>query len=174
MNGKDRNMEAYIRSVRRRLNLPKAVKDRVISDFISSIEARREAGMSEEAILAELGSSRKAAAELNDQMKEFTFRKSPWRFACLALAVLSGGWLALYRYTIWFGGQLVGVISYPARGSSVGVIGGADGPTAVFVTSRSSVDWDVLLMLLLLAAGVLGYLLLRRCPPKKKKNPPEE
>ena len=100
MNGKDRNMEAYIRSVRQRLNLPKAVKDRVISDFISSIEARREAGMSEEAILAELGSSRKAAAELNDQMKEFTFRKSPWRFACLALAVLSGGWLALYRYTI--------------------------------------------------------------------------
>ena len=174
MNGKDRNMETYIRSVRRRLKLPKDEKNRVISDFISSIEARRESGMSDEAILAELGSPRKAAKELNDQMKEFTFRKSPWRFACLALAVLSGGWLALYRYTIWFGGQLVGVISYPAWGSSVGVIGGADGPTAVFVTSQSGVDWDVLLMLLLLAVGILGYLCVRRCPPKKKRTPSEE
>ena len=83
------NREKYLRSVRRRLNMPKQLKDRVIEDFISSIDARMEDGQEEAAILAELGAPKDAARELNRQMEEYTFRKSPWRWVCLGLSVLS-------------------------------------------------------------------------------------
>ena len=47
------NMEKYTKAVNRRLNMPKEIKKRVMSDFISSIHARKEAGQSDEEILAE-------------------------------------------------------------------------------------------------------------------------
>ena len=65
-----KNMETYIKAVGRRLNLPKDVKQRVMSDFASSIHARQEAGQTDAQILAELGDAQKAAADLNEQMKE--------------------------------------------------------------------------------------------------------
>ena len=71
----EKNMEKYLRAVRRRLNMPKALKDRVMMDFASSIEARIEDGQSEEAIWAELGTPKQAAAELNRQMQEYTYKK---------------------------------------------------------------------------------------------------
>ena len=80
------NMQKYLRSVRRRLNMPKALKDRVMTDFRSSVEARLEDGQSIGTILAELGSPKDAAAELNSQMQEYTYKKSPWRWVCLLLA----------------------------------------------------------------------------------------
>ena len=61
----DKAMKKYIKSVERRLNLPKDIKKRVMSDLESDILARQEAGMTVEAILAELGSPKKAAADLN-------------------------------------------------------------------------------------------------------------
>ena len=54
------NIEKYTKAVSRRLNLPKEVKDRVMSDFVSSIRARQENGQSDEQILAELGSPPKS------------------------------------------------------------------------------------------------------------------
>lgn len=158
----EKKRRRYLRAVRRRLNLPKDVKERVMSDFVSAISAREEAGLSEAEIYAELGSPQKAAANLNEQMKEYAYRKSPWRFVFLALAGVSGGWLVLNRLLA----RLIGVINYPAENASVGIIGGADGPTAVFVTTKSGFDWDNFLMLLLLLIGVTGFLCLRRCKRK--------
>ena len=168
----DKVMKNYRNAVKRRLNLPKEVKERVMSDFVCSIEARREAGMTDEAIIAELGTPKKAAEDLNEQMKEFAYRTSPWRFAFLALAVLTGGWLILYRLFLMFGMYLDTLkISFtPNQSASIGIIGGADGPTAIFVSGMtvygSGFDWDVAIMAVLLIAGVLGFLRLRRCKQK--------
>ena len=41
----EKKMKKYTSSIERRLNLPRKIKARVMSDFSSSIEARREAGM---------------------------------------------------------------------------------------------------------------------------------
>ena len=49
-----KDMENYIKAVSRRLNLPKDVKHRVMSDFESSIHARQESGQTDAQILAEL------------------------------------------------------------------------------------------------------------------------
>ena len=64
------NTEKYLRAVRRRLNMPQDLKNRVMTDFVSSIEARKEDGQNEEAIWKELGTPKQAAAELNEQMQE--------------------------------------------------------------------------------------------------------
>ena len=154
-------MEKYLRAVRRKLNMPRELKDRIITDFRSSIQARKEDGQSEADIMAEFGSPKQAAKELNEQMKEYTYQKSPWRWACLGLAVLSGLCLA-YR---GLPGLLLMLFNKVNNAASVGIIGGADGPTAIFVTTAASTTSD-LFTFLLLAMGVIGFLALRKLPKK--------
>ena len=64
----EKKMKRYVNAVERRLNLPREIKARVMSDFLSAISARREAGLTDEEILRELGSPKAAASELNEQM----------------------------------------------------------------------------------------------------------
>lgn len=156
-------MRKYIRSLARRLNLPRDVKERVMHDFISSIESRLEAGQSEDGIFAELGSAKKAAAELNEQMKEYTYVKSPWRWVFLILIVFCC--MALLFSTLI--GILTLFLSVQQEAFSLGIIGGADGPTAIFVTSSpDSFISNLLPYLLLLAVGAFGFYKLSRCRRK--------
>jgi len=149
-------LKKYLAAVKRRLNLPRDVKNRVMTDFASSLQGRLEAGQSEEEILAELGSPKKAAAELNEQMKEFAFRKSLWRWPCLGAGILS---LIVF---LTRGIPLV-VLSFPVHQSSIGIIGGADGPTSILVTSSYPLNpWYGLLWLIPVVLGFAGFFLLCR------------
>lgn len=162
MTDAEKKMKKYTNSIERKLNMPLDLKQRVMTDFISSISARREAGQTDESIYAELGTPGKVAADLNEQMQEFTYVKSPWRWACLALAVLSG-------IVMLFGGimELITFLFNKAINSSIGIIGGADGPTAIFVTtSPDATVYQVGICLLLLVMGLIGFFALRRCPRK--------
>ncbi len=160
----EKKMKKYCNAVERRLNLPLEVKARVMTDFSSSIAARREAGKTDEEIYAELGTPKEAAAILNEQMKEFAYRKSPWRFAFIALAVY-GAWELL--------GTIIAAILMFFLGSSmasvegtVGVIGGADGPTAIFVTTVAPTWFHYAMPAVLLIVGILGYWRLKKCKQK--------
>lgn len=158
----DKRMKKYLRSVRWRLNMPKALKDRLMSDLLSSIEGRMEAGFELQEILAELGTPKQAAAELNTQMKEYTYRKSPWRWFCLAIALFSGLCL-IYRGLT----GLLLMLFNKAYNASIGVIGGADGPTAIFIsTSRNGIHATTGLYIIVLLAGILGFLFLRKLKQK--------
>ena len=42
MNDQDKNIKKFLRAVERRLRFPRDVRERVMSDFSSSISARRE------------------------------------------------------------------------------------------------------------------------------------
>ena len=66
----EKKMKRYLLSIKRRLALPKKLKERVMADFASSVRARREAGRTDADIFAEFGSPKEAAAALNEQMKE--------------------------------------------------------------------------------------------------------
>ena len=159
----ERNTEAYLRSVRRRLNMPKDLKDRVMTDFASSVEARLEDGQSMETIVAELGSPKEAAAELNRQMEEYTYQKSPWRWACLGLAILFGWRLARHSAA----NILMMLIGRPGNDASIGIIGGADGPTAIFLTtSADTLIYRFVLYFLLLVLGIIGFLVLSKLKRK--------
>ena len=172
MTDAEKKMKKYCNKVERKLNLPREIKVRVMTDFASSIQARREAGMTEEEIYADLGTPKQAAAVLNEQMKEYAYRKSPWRFVFLALAFLSGGWLLLYRLLMVFGMLLSSamVTFSPNESASIGIIGGADGPTSIFVTGistyRSGFDWDIAIMVAVLIVGIVGFIRLRKCKQK--------
>lgn len=146
-------MKKYMNMVKRKLNLPGDVKQRVMADLESSIQSRREAGQTDEEIMAELGTPAQVAAELNEQMKEFAYAKSPWRWACLALVVISGLAFA-YKGLV---NLLVAAITY-AENQSVGIIGGADGPTAIFVTqSPDSGIYSMLMSGMILVMSILGF-----------------
>ena len=161
MTEQQKKMKKYCNAVERRLNLPLAVKARVMSDFSSSIQARRDAGQTDEEIFAEFGTPKEAAAELNEQMKEYAYRKSPWRYVFLALAILCALWLAWYLGLTWFAQLLAN------EAATIGIIGGADGPTAIFVSTTRGIDWDIVLIAALLIIGIAGFLRLRKCKPKQ-------
>lgn len=154
-------MDKYLRAVKRRLHMPGQLKERVMTDFISSIEARKEAGQSKDAILAELGTPKTVAKELNTQMREYTFRKSPWRWGCLGLAVFS----CLCLCARGLPGLLLMLFNRANNAASVGVIGGADGPTAIFVTTTGAFP-SAGIYILLLIMGVLGFFALGRLKRK--------
>lgn len=70
-------IKRYVNSIERKLNLPFHVKVRVMSDVSTTIRARYEAGESYADIMEDMGSPKKVAAELNEQMREFANHKSP-------------------------------------------------------------------------------------------------
>ena len=92
-------------------------------------------------------------------------RKSPWRFLCLSAAILSGLWLIVDNILPWL---MLGTLSTEA--ASIGIIGGADGPTAIFVTSQSAGFWNDLIPLVILILGIVGFLFLRRNKTKEQKE----
>lgn len=162
MDDAQKKMKKYTNAVERRLHMPREVRARVMNDFISSIHARREEGQNDAQIYRELGSPAKAAAELNEQMKEYTYVKSPWRWACLTAAVLSSIYLLM-------GGSLTlaAWLMNQSLSGSIGIIGGADGPTAIFVTtSADSVLYQLGLVTVILVAGLAGFFRLSRCKRK--------
>lgn len=165
MTDEQKRMKKYTNSIERRLNLPLKVKERVMSDLISSIAARREAGMTDEEIYMELGSPQKVADELNEQMKEFAYRKSPWRIVFLAAALyggteLLGGLIPNMLYLL----MRLKAYFAPGEDTSIGIIGGADGPTAIFVTTPVWTSYVV--PIVLVVVGIWGYLRLRKSKQK--------
>lgn len=143
-------MKKYMNAVKRKLNLPRDVKQRVMADLETSVRSRAEAGQTEEQIRAELGTPAEVAAELNEQMKEFAYAKSAWRWVCLALAVISA--LAfLYKGVI---NMLVAALEH----ASLGIVGGADGPTVIFVTqSPDSAVYSMLMSAMILVMSIAGF-----------------
>lgn len=150
----NKKMKKYTNSVERKLNLPRNVKSRVMADFITSIQSRRDAGLTDEEIFAELGAPGAVAADLNEQMKEFAYRKSPWRWACLVPMILCALMLAFK------GGvqMMLFLLNLNVNASSVGIIGGADGPTAIFVTRTSgSMYLETVILALVLILSLIGF-----------------
>ena len=158
MTMEEKQMKRYMHAIERRLELPREVKARVMTDLQSSVAARREAGQSDGEIYAELGTPKEVASELNEQMKDYAFRRSKWRWAALGAAVFAGLML-VYQGGC---GLLVALLNLRvAEQNSLGIIGGADGPTAIFVTTTWT-PADLVPWVLILAAGLIGWWMLGR------------
>lgn len=85
-----------------------------------------------------------------------------WRWVCLVVAIV--GALSL----LWQGGFMV--LTYMLtrnEAASIGIIGGADGPTAIFVaTNLAPIGYSIIVPLILLILGFVGFYLLGH---KKRK-----
>lgn len=133
--------------------MPKDLRKRVMNDFESSIGSRLEAGQTKEEILAELGTPRQASAELNKQMQEYTYKKSPWRWSCLVVMIVGILSLCFQGYL----GLLTSLLNFHAN-HSVGIIGGADGPTSIFITAPDGYFTQQMVMAaIVFLMGLLGF-----------------
>lgn len=159
-------MKFYLLRVRRQLWLPAEVKKRVLADLESDIRSRREAGSSDAQIMQELGTPASLAGELNTQMDAYTYKKSPWRWLCLVVAAVGIGLLLLQINPSWVLTQVFQAVS--GSSASYGIIGGADGPTAIFVTAGPRTVEDYILPGVLVIMCLVGYWRLSHL----KKNTP--
>ena len=154
MINREKKLKKYTKAVKRRLNLPSDVKKRIMADFESAILSRKEAGKTDEEIFAELGTPVHIAADLNEQMKEYAYIKSPWRWACFTLIVLCTLNLLYKGYT----GLLAAILSFSLHNENVGIVGGADGPTVMFIAqSQDSIVYAMVMTSLVLVMSVLGF-----------------
>ena len=146
-------MKKYFRAVNRRLNMPKELRKRVLSDLESSINSRLENGQSVDEVLQEFGSAKEAAEELNRQMQEYTYRKSPWRWGCLALMIVTFVSFCFKGVL----GLLAALFNFHAS-HSIGIIGGGDGPTAIFVTAPDGYYVkQIVIAAILFIMSILGF-----------------
>jgi Na+-transporting methylmalonyl-CoA/oxaloacetate decarboxylase beta subunit len=85
-------------------------------------------------------------------------KKSPWRFVCLGAAAIA---FLLMMWDLFIGTLISGILT--GANESVGIIGGADGPTAIFVTTTTTgPDWEFILFAGIFILGLAGYFRLRR------------
>lgn len=140
-------VKRYVNTVERHLRLDRTTRLRVMNDLASDLQSRLDAGETLTDIQAELGDARTLADTLNREFADHRDNASPWRWAFLALALF----LALVF--------AVGGMTARQEAASIGVIGGADGPTAIYVSVQYTV-LDTLYVLSWLATLVGGYCLL--------------
>lgn len=83
---------------------------------------------------------------------------SDWKWGSLGFAGICGLGLIYQR----FRGLLLAKFFLPKEAATIGIIGGADGPTAIFVTSKLPPDISHFLLILGFIVGVVGFLILRK------------
>lgn len=118
-------VKRYMNTIERNLRVDRKTRVRIMTELASDFQSRRESGQSDEAILQELGTPEEVAAQFNAALGAPS-SPSRWRWAFVVLAVLI---LAV---------ALVPILAdqFAAnQAASLGVIGGADGPTAVYVST---------------------------------------
>lgn len=124
-------VKRYMNAIERRLNTDRKTRTRIMMELASDFQSRRENGQSDEAIMKELGSPGEVAAEFNAAFgAKPAPRRRRWAFVALAAVVVLIAalqpLLTQFLARIWWSPE------------TVGVIGGADGPTAIYVTDNAS------------------------------------
>ena len=140
-------VKRYVNTVERHLHLDRSTRLRVMNDLASDLQSRLDAGETLADIQADLGDARTLAETLNREFSDHRDNASPWRWAFLVLAIF----LALVF--------AVSGLTSRQEAASIGIIGGADGPTAIYVADSFG-GLDTLYTLSWLAALVGGYWLL--------------
>lgn len=140
-------VKQYMNAIERRLRMDRATRVRIMTELAGDFESRREAGQSDEQIMAELGTPEEVAAQFNTALGA-PQKPSRWRWAFVAVAALE---LALGA------GSLVADALAAREVASLGIIGGADGPTAIYVTAGPAAWFTPLVLLPWLLGCAAGF-----------------
>ncbi len=149
--------EAYIQAILKKTGLDRKTKARLAADLESDIGARLDAGETLDAVMTGMGSPAEVAEGLARSMGGATPRRSRWRWAVLFLAValLLQVLYSAIAWCFFVPREMAG-----AESATLGIIGGADGPTAIFVTSVR-VGIPALAALGLALAALAAFLLMQ-------------
>ena len=148
MTEQEKKIKRYVNAIERELRLPLKAKARINGDIGTDIHARLEKGQSIDEIIAEMGTPQEVAAGFNEEMQDQLLPKgSPWRWVFLIAAILAGGAALL---------SILPFLLFYFQSSGMGVIGGADGPTAIFITGAANFLAPMLTPLWLAVPFILG------------------
>ena len=131
------NKNQYVNSILKRLLATDRTKKRIRADLMTEIEALEDQGFSLEEIVRQKGAPELVAKEFNDSSSDPEAQRQYYLQRGLKIAVivllvsavllvLAG--TALHYLPLWYTPPLT-------EGETVAIIGGADGPTSIFVTS---------------------------------------
>ena len=150
----------YLRLFRRSLCLPGRRRRQAIREVKEKLGGQQDY----KDLVQTLGTPENTAQARNLSEDGVVYRKSPGRLPCLILGCLGALGLIWTPMLQWIGlwslrrGELL-----QSADASIGIIGGADGPTAVFVTSPPLLHTLLQLIpcLLIAVIGFLGWYRLR-------------
>lgn len=163
MTPEQKKIKTYVNAIERRLKVSMKMKARINSDLGTEIHLLMEQGKSVDEVMQEIGTPDEVAERFNEELAEYTVEKrSPLAWLFLILAAVS----------VVYGVAKV-ILYYASPTEGLSVIGGADGPTAVFVAGRIGLPWVVDLSCLGLGmACYAAYLLVRyrKCSSVEKSK----
>ena len=158
------SVSAYLLSVRCRLSLPRRIKQQELNHLREQILKNVIPGADPDLYLRQLGSPRLQAAQIQSRHPEF--KRSPWRWLFLFISVcglLGLLWPLILKFSascLLVSGSVFR-ISDATQAASVGIIGGADGPTAVYVTTAVPGFLRTLFFIVITILGFTGYVRFR-------------
>ena len=149
--------EKYIEEIIRRLKLSKNTKTRIRQDLFQDIQTAMDQGETLEEIISRMGTPEEAAQEFNESCggeAVFSAGRRAAKIVMISAIILSSLFLlfqgVLFLSQWYFSANI---------SQSVGVIGGADGPTAIFVTYQFDpviAALKLAIPVIIIFAGILG------------------
>lgn len=146
MTQEEKKIKKYVNDIERRLRLPADMKRRINADLGTDIHARLEQGKQVDEVLSELGTPQEVAERFNTEMgAEAAPRKSAARFL-FGLILFLGVSGVLWNFLMW-----------KSTITPISIIGGADGPTSIFIAGTIVVSrWEWVLFGLAYFLGLIS------------------
>lgn len=98
---------------------------------------------------------------MEQKNKKEAVQRKLLRFLCAAMIVFAAVCL-LWDLAAWIIYAKGGFSFSVNHAASIGIIGGADGPTSVLVMASAASLWQTVLEVMMLIAGILGWRYFRR------------
>ena len=98
---------------------------------------------------------------MEQKNKQETGKRKCFRIL-FALMILCGAAMLLGDLAAWVIHAMGGISFSINHAASIGIIGGADGPTSVLIASSTAPFWHIAIESLILLAGILGWCHLKR------------
>lgn len=165
----DLNSEKYIGEILKKIHVNRKTKKRLKEDLSQDIEEQLASGLSLNEVISLMGEPALIAAKIQESYPY----KSKSRLEKILLAVfISSGIISAFqfigflftRYISLFLGNMFG-----GSKASIGIIGGADGPTAIFISSSYktlNIFVQFVFPAIFVVSGIVYFILRKR---KKKE-----
>lgn len=158
--------EEFLKALKRALwRLKKTEKARYVEYYRELLEDMIESGVSEEEAVAKQGDIKSIAAEILDAAATGEQRADICGRLLIAVSIL----LSLLSVVKFLINYLLNAIFHTTDKGTIGIIGGADGPTAIFVTTRiPGNSWYIYLATGIVLLVTILYFVFKRLKNRKK------
>lgn len=135
MTEEQKKIKKYVNAIERHLHMPLKQKVRINTDLATEIHLRMEAGATADEVIQEMGSPKEVAERFNEEMGSRQEGKNFFRILFLCFSIFVAILFLVFAVEGFWENQR---IEREMAEASVSIIGGADGPTSVFIAGKIS------------------------------------